>query len=47
MLRGYNSLFGKGVMEAWVAQEGPEKLAAQLKVLLRTQVVIQSLTTRP
>jgi hypothetical protein len=33
MLRAYNQLFDEGVMEAWVAQQGPEKLAAQLRKL--------------
>jgi hypothetical protein len=33
MLLSYNKLFGDGVMEAWVAQQGPEKLAAQLQEL--------------
>lgn len=33
MLRAYNQLFGEGVMEAWVAQQGPEKLSAQLRRL--------------
>lgn len=34
MLRAYNHLYGDGVMEAWMAERGPEKLAAQLKDLL-------------
>jgi hypothetical protein len=37
ILRAYNELFGTGVMEAWVAQQGPEKLAAQIKVLVKTE----------
>jgi hypothetical protein len=35
MLLSYNKLFGDGVMEAWVAQQGPERLAAQLRELLK------------
>lgn len=33
MLQAYNQLFAEGMMETWVAQQGPEKLAAQLREL--------------
>jgi hypothetical protein len=43
MLRAYNQLFGNGVMEAWVAQQGPEKLSAELKDIIQRKACDQNL----